>query len=118
MKKINIDGEIYYELEVASKKSGLSKATLKQYIRAYRREELSKFTTKIGTTLLFSKSGANYINQLRKERKINQRNNEPTTLGGVKFNSKSDACKHFGLTASELSHYIKVKRIEDMEQAE
>ena len=118
MAEIKIDGEIYYELGEASKKTGLSKTTLKQYIRAYRREELSKFTTKIGATLLFSQSGVNYINQLRKDRKINQRNNEPITLGGIKFNSKTDACKHFGLTASELSHYIKVKRIENMEQAE
>lgn len=118
MKEIKIDGEVYYELEEASKKSGLSKLTLKQYIRAYRREELSKFATKIGATLLFSESGVNYINQLRKNGKINQRSNEPITLGGIKFNSKVDACKHFGFTASELSHYIKIKRIEDMEQTQ
>ena len=114
MAEIKIDGEIHYVISEASKKTGLTEQSLRQYIKFYRKEELSGYTAKIGATLLLSKSGVEYLKQLRK----NKTKNEPIVLGGIKFNSKKDACEHFGFTPSELSHYIKIKMIEDTEQAQ
>ena len=65
MTGINIDGEIYYELEEASKKLGLTKQSLRQYVYVSRKEELEKFLLKVGKTTLFSKTGCDYF--FRKE---------------------------------------------------
>ena len=58
MTGINIDGEIYYELEEASKKLGLTKQSLRQYVYVSRKEELEKFLLKLGRLHYFRKLGA------------------------------------------------------------
>ena len=117
MTGINIDGEIYYELEEASKKLGLTKQSLKQYVYVSRKEELEKFSLKVGNTTLLSKAGCDYFLEKRMK---NHSNKEPIILGGVKFESRKDACIRLGVTSSLLSNYLRVKRLieKELEQAQ
>lgn len=114
MKEIKIDGEIYYELEEASKKIGIKTQSLRQYVSVSRKEELEKFSLKIGNTALLSKTGCDYLLEKRVK---SHGNKEPIVLGGVKFESRKDASIRLGITSSMLSVYLRVKRvIENIEE--
>lgn len=117
MAGINIDGEIYYELEEASKKLGLTKQSLRQYIYVSKKEELEKFSLKVGNTTLLSKAGCDYFLEKRMK---NHGNKVPIILGGVKFESRKDACIHLGVDQNQLSNYLRVKRLieKELEQTE
>ena len=112
MTGINIDGEIYYELEEASKKLGLTKQSLRQYVYVSRKEELEKFLLKVGKTTLFSKTGCDYFLEKRVK---NHGNKVPIILGGVKFESRKDACVRLGVTPNLISTYLRVKRLIEKE---
>ena len=117
---IKIDGINYYDLDEASKKIGVLRQTIANYVYVLKKEKLSPFIIKIGRTALMSQQGINFLLEEKTKNNLKKGGHlkTPINIGGIEFRSKAEACEYFEIPKTYLSHYLKVKTIIEKSERE